>query len=337
METPTVNPLGEQSGADSRTDTATAAKRELLSIVIPVYKSALSLEETVRKTMAELDKLDVDYEIILIDDGSPDLSRSVADLCAKKYAPVKAINLIRNYGQHTAIFCGIEHASGDYVVTMDDDLQNPPEEVGKLLAKIREGYDLVFAEFESKKHAPYRKLGTKIIDYLNKKIFDKPDDVVLTNFRIFTKAVAKRVSKYQGHEPYIPGLLLMSATRVANTLTRHASRSAGQSNYTTRAIVKLVGRLLFNYSPYPLRFLSLTGGTIAFVSFSWALFSIMRKVVVGTEVEGWTTLVSLLSFLNGFIILMMGVLGEYVVRLVNTVSSDRAYHVAKDVEQSNSE
>lgn len=305
--------------------------KEFLSVVIPVYRSELFLENTVDKIDSELSQLDIDFEIILVDDGSPDDSWKVAESCALKYPAVRSVRLVRNYGQHTAVFCGIEHARGDYVVTMDDDLQNPPEEVVRLLEKIRQGYDLVFAEFESKKHASYRKLGTKVIDYLNTKIFDKPRDIVLSNFRIFTREVAQRVTAYRGHEPYIPGLLLMSASRIGNTLTRHDSRSDGSSNYTLGKIATLVARLLFNYSSYPLKFLSIAGGAIASASFGWGLFIMARQVFVGTEVEGWTTLVVLMSFLNGFLILMLGVLGEYLMRLVNTVSRDRGYHVSKVV------
>jgi glycosyltransferase involved in cell wall biosynthesis len=137
-------------------DNAASDEMELLSVVIPVYNSALFLESTVCRIDDELSKLDVNFEIILVDDGSPDDSWVVAESCALKYPAVRSVRLVRNYGQHTAVFCGIEHARGEYIVTMDDDLQNPPEEVVKLLTKIRKGYDLVFAEFESKKHASYR-------------------------------------------------------------------------------------------------------------------------------------------------------------------------------------
>jgi glycosyltransferase involved in cell wall biosynthesis len=306
---------------------------EKLSIIIPVYRSESFLEHTVEEVIFELDKLDVDYEILLVDDGSPDGSWGVAEQCGIKYSCVKSIKLVRNYGQHTAVFCGIEHSIGDYIITMDDDLQNPPSEIYKLLNKIREGYDLVFAEFESKKHSGYRRVGSRVVDYLNAKIFDKPNDIVLTNFRIFTKEVASRVAAYRGHEPYIPGLLLMNSSRIANELTRHEARSEGGSNYTLKKIASLIARLLFNYSSYPLRFLSLAGGAIALISFVWGGITITRQVFIGSEVEGWTTLVALVSFLNGFLILMLGVLGEYVVRLVNTVSQEQGYHVSKVIDK----
>ncbi|MEZ9442642.1 glycosyltransferase family 2 protein [Vibrio sp. 10N.222.54.F12] len=303
-----------------------------LSIVIPVYKSQLFVEKTVNEIIPYVSQITHDYEIILVNDGSPDESWRVISKLATDIVQVKAINLVKNYGQHTAVMCGIEKATGDYIVTMDDDLQNPPSEICKLVEKINEGYDLVFAEFEEKKHAPYRRLGTKLIDVLNNKIFNKPDDIVLTNFRIFTQALAQRIIKYRVNEPYIPGLLLMHASKIGNTMTKHAKRDDGESNYSLGKILILVSRLLFNYSSYPLKALSILGGGISIVSFIWGLFMIVNQLLFGSSVQGWTTLVALLSFLNGFVILLLGVLGEYVIRISKTLSHDCAYHVSEEVE-----
>ncbi|MEZ8169575.1 glycosyltransferase family 2 protein [Vibrio tasmaniensis 1F-187] len=303
-----------------------------LSIVIPVYRSQLFVEKTVNEIIPYVSQITHDYEIILVNDGSPDDSWRVISKLATDIVQVKAINLVKNYGQHTAVMCGIEKATGDYIVTMDDDLQNPPSEICKLVEKINEGYDLVFAEFEEKKHAPYRRLGTKLIDVLNNKIFNKPDDIVLTNFRIFTQALAQRIIKYRVNEPYIPGLLLMHASKIGNTMTKHAKRDDGESNYSLGKILILVSRLLFNYSSYPLKALSILGGGISIVSFIWGLFMIVNQLLFGSSVQGWTTLVALLSFLNGFVILLLGVLGEYVIRISKTLSHDCAYHVSEEVE-----
>ncbi|MBA6391082.1 glycosyltransferase family 2 protein [Colwellia sp. BRX10-3] len=303
-----------------------------LSIVIPVYKSEHFVEKTVEEIITHVSKITDDYELILVNDGSPDDSWKVISELAKNINEVKAINLVKNYGQHTAVICGIEKSSGDYIITMDDDLQNPPSEIIKLVTKIEEGYDLVFAKFEEKKHASYRKIGTKIIDLLNKKVFDKPDNITLTNFRIFTQALAKRITKYRVNEPYIPGLLLMHASKIGNTLTKHAKRDNGESNYSLGKILLLVSRLLFNYSSYPLKLLSTIGAFIAILSFGWGMFMIIKQFFYGSNVQGWTTLIALLSFLNGFVILLLGVLGEYVIRISRTLSHDRAYHISEEIE-----
>ena len=303
-----------------------------ISIVIPVYKSELFVEKTVFEILLHVEKISSESEIILVDDGSPDNSWTVISRLATEISNVRAIRLIKNYGQHTAVLCGIEHSKGDYIITMDDDLQNPPSEIVKLVDKIEEGYDLVFAKFEEKKHASYRKMGTRVIDLLNKKVFNKPDNIVLTNFRIFNKTVAQRIVKYRVNEPYIPGLLLMHASRIGNVLTKHAHRDSGQSNYSLRKIASLVSRLLFNYSSFPLKALSTIGAFIAVGSFCWGTAAIFRQLLFGTSIQGWTTLVVLVSFLNGFVILLLGVLGEYVVRISKTISHDRSYHISEDIE-----
>jgi glycosyltransferase involved in cell wall biosynthesis len=302
-----------------------------ISIVIPVFKSEDILADTVSSIHRELEDQLFTYEIILVNDGSPDQSWEVASSLAGQTNNVRAINLVKNYGQHTAVLCGIAHGSGKYFITMDDDMQNPPSEILKLYNKIVEGYDLVFAQFEKKEHGYGRGIGTKIIDILNQKLFNKPKNLILTNFRIFTREVAQRVVNYNTFQPYIPGLLLMHATNSANVLTIHHKRAIGKSNYNIRRIVSLVARLLFNYSSYPLKLLSLIGGVVAMCSFFWGLYIIIHQLLVGTSVEGWTTVVVLLAFLNGFIILMLGVLGEYVVRLIRTISTEKSYHIKEIV------
>jgi polyisoprenyl-phosphate glycosyltransferase len=193
----------------------------LYSIVIPVYNSELIVEKTVERTIQAFNDFGLSCEILLINDGSTDNSWKILEQLANTHPQVISIDLLKNYGQHTAVFCGIKRSKGDFIITMDDDLQNPPEEIIKLIKKIHKKYDLVFGKFPSKKHASYRKLGTIIINYLNEKIFDKPKDITLTNFRIFTKEVAQRVASYNTFYPYIPGLLLMFSSTIGNVETEH--------------------------------------------------------------------------------------------------------------------
>jgi len=203
-----------------------------LSIVIPVFNS----EQLVLNTVLEIQKeLSIyRFEIILINDGSSDNSWNVIKNIAIGSKNITSINLLKNYGQHTAVFCGLKHASGKYIVTMDDDLQNPPSEIHKLFNRIEEGYDLVFGKFPLKKHSFYRRIGSKIINYLNGVIFNKPKDITLSNFRIFTKSVSDRALSYKTNYPYIPGLLLLHSSEIGNVLTLHEERKIGKSNYTTK-------------------------------------------------------------------------------------------------------
>jgi glycosyltransferase involved in cell wall biosynthesis len=294
---------------------------------VPVYNSEQIVETSVDRTVRYLDTLGISYEIVLVNDASRDRSWNILKTIAGRNSHVTAINLLKNCGQHTAILCGIRHSRGDYVVTMDDDLQNPPEEIGKLIDRISEGYDLVFAKFRIKQHNFVRRVGSKMIGYLNKQIFNKPDDITLTNFRIFNRAVANRVSAYRTAYPYIPGLLLMCSGNMANVEAEHSPRAVGESNYTPAKILHLVSALLFNYSSYPLKVLTAMGFFVSLISFSAGVFFVIKSLFIGTHVAGWTTVVSLLAFLNGFIIIMLGILGEYVSRLINQVSADHIYHI----------
>ncbi len=306
--------------------------QDLYSIIIPVYNSEKVVELTVDRTLKAFKSIKLNCEILLIYDGSRDNSWLKIKELANNFENVVAINLLKNYGQHSAVFCGIHKAKGDYLITIDDDLQNPPEEIIKLINRIKEGYDLVFGRFPEKKHKNYRKLGTKIIGYLNTKIFQKPKDITLTNFRIFNREVADRVKNFNTFYPYIPGLLLMFSSAIGNVEANHQAREVGQSNYSLIKILQLVARLLFNYSSYPLKLLTGIGFVIASLSFLFGLFTVVRAVVVGTQVQGWTTLVVLLSFFNGFLIVMLGMLGEYISRIMTQISDQKSYQIKEFVE-----
>jgi glycosyltransferase involved in cell wall biosynthesis len=308
--------------------------KNMISIVIPVYKSSNIVSKTIEQTMNELKQYDFSYEILLVNDGSPDNSWEVIKKLALEFKEVKAINLVKNYGQHNAVLCGFEHAKGDYVITMDDDLQNPPSEIIHLINAIKDSeFDLVFGKFKEKKHASYRKIGSRVIGYLNEKVFDKPKDITLTNFRIIKKEVVKRVLEHKTSYPYIPGLLLMYASNIGNVLVEHHDRTEGKSNYTFSKIFSLVSRLLLNYSSYPLRLLSTIGIVISFFSFLLGSIYLIKGFLFGTEVQGWTTLVVLTSFLGGFIIVLLGIIGEYLSRILEQVSTNRSYHIKEVVDE----
>ena len=306
----------------------------LYSVIIPVYNSEQVVATTVREVLKVMEQWRLAVEIVLINDGSPDKSWSVIRELAQQHDQIVAINLQRNFGQHSAVLCGMAHATGDYQITMDDDLQNPPKELIKLIDHITStGDDLVFARFTAKRHAGYRRMGTKVINYINRKVFDKPKGLVLSNFRIFDKEVAKSAVRYKTYYPYIPGLLLMHAGRVSNVPTEHHARTIGGSNYSAAKIIQLVGRLLFNYSAYPLQLLTYVGFTVALFSFVFALFTIVKAYAIGSSVPGWTSLVVLLSLFNGITIGMLGMLGTYITRVLRELSTNSPYQVREIVSQ----
>ena len=297
------------------------------SVVIPVYNSAKIIEQTIGRTVAFFEEQQWPYEIVLVNDASPDNSWEKLDMLAQHNQNIIAINLFKNYGQHTAIFCGFHYAKGDYVITMDDDLQNPPEEIEHLVHKILEGYDVVYGKFRQKKHASYRRLGSKLIEQVNFRVFDQPRDLTVSNYRILEKQVIERIINYRTAYPYITGLSLMFSNQRGNVEVNHEPRQQGQSGYNWHKLLALVMRIIFNYSSYPLRVVSGIGFGVATIAFLFGIYYLLRSLFIGTSVQGWATLVILLSFFSGIQIVIISMLSEYVIRLVQQVSSTNLFYV----------
>ncbi len=297
------------------------------SVVIPVYNSEGIVAETLNATARFFEQRGLDYEIIAVNDGSRDGSWEVIRERAQANPHIIAMNLLKNYGQHNANMAGFRQAVGDWVVTMDDDMQNPPEEIAHLIDKAEEGCDLVIGRFRQKKHVFYRRVGSLLIKAINERIFKKEKDLVLTNFRLIRRDVVDRVCGYHTSYPYIPGLSLMFSNHRANAWVEHRPRTVGQTNYSLTKIIALVATILFNYSSYPLRFVGAVGIAISTLSFLMGGFYLLSAMLGGSEVPGWTTLVVLLAFFNGVVILILSMLGEYLVRLINQSSSSEAFYV----------
>jgi glycosyltransferase involved in cell wall biosynthesis len=299
------------------------------SVVIPVYRSERIVEDTIDRTAAALERDGLDYEIVLVDDGSPDGTWPILERKARESPRVVAIRLMRNYGQHSALLCGLSHAGGAYAITMDDDLQNPPEEIRHLVDKAAEGdYDLVMGRFRSKKHSPMRRLGSRIVARLNERVFGKPRDLVATNFRLIRRDVVDRICAHRTHFPYITGLSLLYSAHRANVLVEHHERRDGASGYGLAKIMSLVLAILFNYSGFPLHLVALLGLFLSGFSFLLGLVVLVRGLVIGSAVPGWTSLVTVVAFFNGFLFLMISMVGEYVIRLQHQLSVPQPYAIS---------
>lgn len=301
------------------------------SVVIPVFNSQDIVLETIRRTAGFFESRGLSYEIIAVNDGSRDDSWGQLQLASESNPRVVAIDLLRNSGQHNANLCGFRAARGQWIVTMDDDLQNPPEEIAHLIDKAREGFDLVIGRFHEKRHAGYRRLGSRLVRALNQRIFGQEPDLVLSNFRLVRRDVVDRVCAYRGPFPYIPGLCLRFSGRRANALVEHHPRRSGASNYTWPRILKLVSTILFNYSSFPLRLVAALGIVIAIGSLLLGLYYLVEGLLGGARVPGWTTIVVMLAFFNGMTLLMLAMLGEYVVRIINQLTMSDPYFVRQVV------
>jgi polyisoprenyl-phosphate glycosyltransferase len=303
------------------------------SVVIPVYNSQDVVAETVGRVIEVFEAAGLRHQVVLVNDGSRDGSWDVIADLARRSPHVVALDLLRNYGQHHANLAGLRESTGDYVITMDDDLQNPPDQLLLLIDKAMEGHDLVFGRFERKQARGYRRIGSRLISMINRRVFEQPNGLAVSNFRILRRDVVERICESRTAHPYITGQALMSSHSPADVLVRHDPRASGTSNYGLRRIVSLVLTILFSYSVFPLRAAAALGFAVAGLSFLLGLFYLVRSFFVDTAVPGWTTIAVLLAVLNGVVIMILSMLGEYVVRTLNAVSAVTTYHVSERVSQ----
>ena len=302
------------------------------SVVIPVYNSARIVATVVERSVAFFRTQGWSCEIILVNDGGRDASWAVIAELARSHESVIAINLLRNYGQHNAVFAGMHQSRGAFVITIDDDLQNPPEEISHLVRVANEGqHDVVFGKFQQKKHSLVRRIGSGIIRTMNNRIFLCPAAITPSNFRLMRRDVVTRMLDYKTSYPYTTGLALMFAHSVGNASVQHLERAEGKSNYNLYKIISLVLRILFNYSIWPLRLVTLTGFAISFVSFLIGVIVVARKLLDNIQIEGWTGIIVMLAVLNGLIILMLGMLGEYVIRILQHLNSRETFYIKEIV------
>lgn len=301
------------------------------SLVVPVFNSAEIVGTTVDRIVQTFEDAGLDYEVILVNDGSRDGSWEVIAERARTHPRVVALDMLRNYGQHNANLAGFREATGDYVITLDDDLQNPPDQALVLIDEAMTGRDVVFGQFERKQAAGYRRLGSDVIGMMNRRIFGQPNDLAVSNFRILRRDVVDRICASRTAHPYITGQALLYSSNRSNVTVRHEPRAVGKSQYSLTRILRLVFTILFSYSSFPLRITALAGFAVAAIAFLIGLIYLLRGAFFGSSVEGWTSLVVLLAVFNGFIIGMLSMLGEYVVRTLNAVSAQESYHVVNRV------
>jgi len=295
----------------------------MISIVIPVYNSSKSLPELLERLHATLEEEDK-FEIILVDDASIDDSWTILEgLKASRFPALRLVQLSKNAGQHNALLCGFSLAKGEIVVTMDDDLQNPPEEVPKLLAKAREGFDLVVGAYDSKEHSRSRNSAGQIVDQTIRWIYRLPRGFQLTSFRAIRSTVIRNVCQMNGVYPYITTMILSHASSYANVAVRHESRRYGRSNYTLKRCLLLVVNLLLNYSSIPVYFVSLLSLLFLCISGGFGVLVVIRTLLQGSSVPGWTTLVGLISLLQSVTLFCLFICTFYLSRINQQLSRSK--------------
>jgi undecaprenyl-phosphate 4-deoxy-4-formamido-L-arabinose transferase len=304
-----------------------------ISIVIPVFRSGDILDELYRRLQDVLSGITDQWEIILVDDASNDGTYIRMQEIRARDNRVKLIRFARNMGQQHATLCGIQHAVGSYVLTLDDDLQNPPEEIPRFIEKINEGYDLVIGDISgNKQHHWFRNFASHAMQIMVSHILNKPKHLVLSSFRGMSKRAAISMASFKGTHVYIPALMLTSVPpdRICNIPVQHNTRAIGKSTYTLRKLIRITSYLLINHSRIPLRFVTTWGIMISMASFGYALFVAIKYLLYGSKLVGWSSQAILISFLSGNILFCIGILGEYIGRIVDENVTSRQFPIFEE-------
>lgn len=296
-----------------------------LSIVVPVYNSAATLGTLLERLTLAISPLTQNYEIILVDDGSRDASWQVIQTLRETYGGhLVAVQLMRNYGQHNTLMCGLGLARGEYVVTMDDDLQNPPEEIPKLLAHIKQhGLDLVYGCPSARNHAAWRNLGSNIVWHFYRTVFRNP--VTPTPFRIMRHQLAQSVMFYDLNFTYLDGLLAWCTSRIAGVEVAHHPRAQGNSGYSLGKLLSLALNLYTNFSLIPLQIVSGLGFVTAATGFLVGIYYLFQYLASSIVVPGFASTIIAILILGGAQLLALGVIGEYLGRLHLNVNRKPQY------------
>ena len=281
-----------------------------LSVVIPVYNSEANIASLIEKLQFALDG--TTFEIVLVNDGSRDNSERVCTRLAKNFSNVRFISLRRNYGEFNAVMCGLNWTKGDFCVMIDDDFQNPPEEILKLVETAEKGdFDVVYTYYSKKEHAVYRNLGSRLVNWVTTYSIKKPKDLYLSSFKLIRKEVVEEIIKYQGPYPYIDGLIFRITKNIGTVQVLHQKREEGVSNYTWRKLISLFLNILFCYSSLPIRLFMPIGISLFGLGFLLLAFFFVQWII-GPDPKGWQVVTAAMIFIGGIQCTLLSVLGEYI-------------------------
>lgn len=299
-------------------------QRGSLSVVIPVYNGAATIAPLVERTIATLRPNLESLEVVLVNDGSRDETDGVIrNLIKGRHGSlIKYVNLARNFGEHNAVLCGLRHAEMEAAVIIDDDFQNPPEEIERLINKLHQGYDVVYSYYDKKHHSLFRNIGSWFNDVVARRLLGKPKDVYLSSFKALNRFLIDVVTMYDGPYPYIDGLILRATSRIGTQHCRHAPRSKGQSNYTFKKLVSLWLNMFTSFSVSPLRVAFYLGLAMAIVGFMLAIFFTLSWMLGGVFTQdiprGWASTIVTLTVFSGVQLMILGLIGEYIGRIFMT-------------------
>lgn len=313
--------------------------RKLLSFVIPCYRS----ENTIEKVIAEIisvvsQKPEYDYEIIAVNDCSPDNVYSVLLKLADENEKIKIIDFSKNFGKHSAVLAGMELASGDFIVGLDDDGQCPVNRLWDLLEPVENGsFDYSMADYPVLKESGIKRIGSKINSLMSRILVGRPKGLYFSNFYLMKKFVAKEMVKYKNPYPYLEGLTIRTTLNIVTVPMEERERFEGTGHYTLRKSLALWFNGFTAFSIIPLRIASILGFVVAALGFFFGLFVVIRKVLNPSIAVGYSSTISVILFIGGIIMIMLGLIGEYLGRIYISLNSSPQYVIKETVNFKNKE
>ncbi|MBQ0042587.1 MAG: glycosyltransferase family 2 protein [Lachnospiraceae bacterium] len=307
-----------------------------VSFVIPCYRSAQTLPGVVNEieeTMKTLSKYE--WELVLVNDCSPDDTFETIKTIASVRNNVVGISLAKNFGQHAALMAGFREATGDIVVALDDDGQTPANEVGKLLDGIESGADVVYASYRNKKHSAFRNFGSSVNEKMLRIMLGKPKDLFISSYFAAKRFVVDDMLRYENSYPYVIGLVLRATKNIINVDVTHREREVGTSGYTLKKLLGLWFNGFTAFSIKPLRIATFLGVITAIAGFAYGIYTIIKKFIVPDVPLGFSAMMSALVFIGGMIMLMLGMIGEYVGRMYISMNNSPQYVVREKTNEKN--
>lgn len=307
---------------------------QLVSFVIPCYNSARTIEKVVEEVSAAMEGLkEYDYEIVLINDcSSDDTFEVIRGICTKR-KDVCGVNLAKNFGQHAALMAGFHYVHGDIIVCLDDDGQTPAGEAGKLLDKMKDGYDVVYAKYEHKQHSAFRNFGSRINELMTRVMLNKPNDLYISSYFAAKRFIIDEMIKYTNPYPYVIGLVLRTTGKIANVEVNHREREIGTSGYTLGKLLALWFNGFTAFSIKPLRMATAIGAFVAMTGFIYGIYTVIRKLVDPNIVIGFSSLMSAIVFIGGMLMLMLGIIGEYIGRIYISLNNSPQYVIRESINE----
>ena len=302
-----------------------------ISFVIPCYRSEKTLPDVIDEIKTTMAEIGHEYEIILVNDSSPDKTFEVIKQLANENDNILGIDLAKNFGQHCALMAGMRHSSGDVVVCLDDDGQTPANEVGKLLDKLDEGYDVCYASYGKKQHSGFRNFGSKVNELMTRIMLGKPKELKVSSYFAAKRFIVDDMLRYEQSYAYVIGLVLRATKNVANVEVNHRARSVGESGYTLAKLFSLWFNGFTAFSIKPLRIATGIGCFCACSGFLYGIYTIIKKLVLVDVQAGFSALMSVLVFIGGMIMLMLGLIGEYIGRIYICMNNSPQYVIREKV------